>query len=339
MRICIVTDAWRPQVNGVVRTLEMTRAELAARGHDVTVIGPDRFRSIPCPTYPEIRLALAGQGTVAQHIEAAQPAALHIATEGPLGWAARKWAMRRGVDFTTAYHTQFPDYVAKRTGLPKSALWRFIARFHQPASATLVATDTLANELGAHDIGPTLPWGRGVDPSVFTSDGPCDTDILYMPGPRLLYVGRVAVEKNLRAFLDCPHEGTKFVVGDGPQRAALEAAYPGVHFLGVKKGEALAACYRAADAFVFPSRTDTFGLVMIEALACGVPVAAFPVPGPQDIVTSEVGALDEDLSAAIAAALTRSRKDCARFGKGFTWQRATDQFEAALHPFGALSVT
>ena len=339
MRICIVTDAWQPQVNGVVRTLEMTRAELAQRGHEVTVIGPDRFWSIPCPTYPEIRLALAGQGTVARHIEAAAPHAMHIATEGPLGWAARKWAMRRGAGFTTAYHTQFPDYVAKRTGLPKAALWRFIARFHQPAAATLVATDTLAAELADHGIGPTMPWSRGVDPQLFRTEGPCDTDILYMPGPRLLYVGRVAVEKNLRAFLDCAHPGTRFVVGDGPQRTALEAAYPGVHFLGTRKGEALAACYRAADAFVFPSRTDTFGLVMIEALACGVPVAAFPVPGPIDIVTPQVGALDEDLAVAIAEALLRSRDACARHGGGFTWQRATDQFESALHPFAAPALT
>lgn len=330
MRILIVTDAWVPQVNGVVRTLQAVRAELAKIGHEVALISPDQFRSVPCPTYPEIRLALAKPQAVAQCIAAAAPDAIHIATEGPLGVAARRWCLQRRRPFTTAYHTQFPDYVARRTGLPAGWFWRYIRWFHGPAHAVLVSTPTVERQLNAHGIARTRRWGRGVDLHRFHPDVPRHPLLADLPRPVQLYVGRVAVEKNVAAFLGNGHPGAKVIAGDGPALSELKRRYPGATFLGALAGGALASAYRSADVFVFPSRTDTFGLVMVEALACGVPVAAYPVPGPLDVLTDRVGCMDADLGRAIAGALTRSRSACAEYGRGFSWAESARQFAAAL---------
>ena len=333
MRIAIITDAWAPQVNGVVRTLESVKAELVAMKHQVTVIAPDSFRSVPCPTYPEIRLALATRGGVGRRIADSGAEAVHIATEGPLGIAARRWCLDRGLPFTTAYHTQFPDYVSARTGADPEWIWRFIRWFHQPSSAILVSTPTIQRSLEAHGLTQIRHWGRGVSPE-FTAAGPVDATMAALPGPVMLYVGRVAVEKNIEAFLSTPHPGSKVVVGDGPATAGLKQRFPDAHFLGAQFGDALAACYRAADVLVFPSRTDTFGLVMIEALACGTPVAAYPVPGPVDVLTPQSGVMNDSLAEAISGALALDPAGCAAAGAHFTWRASARQFLAALVPIG-----
>lgn len=334
MRVAIVTDAWAPQVNGVVRSLEAVIGELRAMGHQVLVIAPDTFRSLPCPTYPEIRLALAGVRAVGDRIAAFAAEAVHIATEGPLGVAARRWCVARGRPFTTAYHTQFPDYVAARTGVNPQWVWRYIRWFHAPAQGILASTPTIEATLAAHGLPHARRWGRGVA-AAFRPHGALDAAIAALPRPIMLYVGRVAVEKNVAAFLAADHPGSKVVVGDGPARAALEARFPQAHFLGACFGEALAAAYRTADVLVFPSRTDTFGLVMIEALACGTPIAAFPVAGPLDVLTPESGAMDEDLSAAIDRALALDPHRCAELGARHTWRASAEQFLAALAPVPA----
>ncbi|WP_086617996.1 glycosyltransferase family 4 protein [Erythrobacter tepidarius] len=330
--IAIVTDAWHPQTNGVVRTLSTTCAVLRGWGHQVTVISPKGYLSVPAPTYPEIRLALAAPGAVGRRLAQIQPDAVHIATEGPLGLAARRYCLRRKVPFTTAYHTQFPDYVARRTGLPASIFWPYIRWFHRPAQAIMVATETIRAQLREQGLTRLTHWSRGVDLACFSPAAAPPPEYAGLEGPILLYVGRIAVEKNLEAFLACPYPGTKVVVGDGPARAALEAKFPEARFLGKKTGTELAGCYAGADVFVFPSRTDTFGLVMIEALACGTPVAAFPVPGPLDIVTEAVGALSDDLARAIDAARFCDRAACAAYGASYTWEAATRQFLAGLVP-------
>jgi glycosyltransferase involved in cell wall biosynthesis len=334
MRILIASDAWFPQVNGVVRSLDSVRRELVAMGHEVALLTPDLYRNWPCPTYPEIRLAFPRAKTVGERISHFRPDAVHIATEGPLCLAARRWCIRHDVPFTTAYHTQFPDYVQRRTGIPARAVWRYIRWFHRPARQVLTATPSIRAELAANGIDHVVHWGRGVDLMQFGPRGSLHPMMTAaagkMGGPMMLYVGRVAVEKNLEAFLAVDVPGTKVVVGDGPARAALAARYPGVLWMGVLHGTDLAAAYRAADVFVFPSLTDTFGLVMIEAMACGVPVAAFPVTGPRDIVNDKVGALDDDLAAAIGRALTRDRAACADYGATFTWRTSAEQFLSAL---------
>lgn len=332
MRIAIVTDAWAPQVNGVVRTLQATRAELEGAGHEVMVVSPDQYRSIPCPTYPEIRLALASAASVGAKLRDFAPDAIHLSTEGPLCAAARRWCVKHDLAFTTAYHTQFPDYLAKRTKLPAGLFWRYIRHFHRPARAVLASTASVRAQLEDRGVGPVKPWGRGVDLDTFTPDATPPAIFAKLPRPIQLYVGRVAVEKNIEAFLRSGHPGTKVVVGDGPAREGLEAMFPDAIFLGAMSGRMLAGAYAGADVFVFPSRTDTFGLVMIEALACGTPVAAYPVSGPADIVTEETGALDEDLDAAIARALTRNRPDCLAYGRGFSWRACSGQFVSALVP-------
>jgi glycosyltransferase involved in cell wall biosynthesis len=329
-KILIVTDAWSPQVNGVVRTLQTVRAELEREGCQVEVISPDLFRSIPCPTYSEIRLALTTRRAVGARIEAFAPDALHIATEGPLGLAARGWALQRGYRFTTAYHTQFPDYVAQRTKLPASLFWRYIRWFHRPSHAILVSTPTMAALLADRRLPHTAPWGRGVDLSLFRPDLPRHPAFEGLDGPVQLYVGRVAVEKNIEAFLESPHPGAKVVVGDGPALEGLKRRFPDAHFLGSLRGAPLASAYASADVFVFPSRTDTFGLVMIEALACGTPVAAYPVPGPLDVLTGETGAMDTDLTRATATALDKDPARCAAYAQGFTWAASARQFREAL---------
>ena len=328
--IAIVTDAWFPQMNGVVRTLSTTSGLLREWGHEVTVISPDLFASLPCPTYPEIRLALTAPGAVGRRLVELQPDAVHIATEGPLGLAARRHCLARGVPFSTAYHTQFPDYLARRTHLPASAFWPYIRWFHAPARRVMVATESIRGELRAQGLTNLHHWSRGVDLACFTPGAPLPPEYAGLPRPIQLYVGRVSVEKNIEAFLEADMPGTKVVVGDGPARAALETQFPDAHFLGRRTGEALAGCYAHADVFVFPSNTDTFGLVMIEALACGTPVAGYPVAGPVDIVDAEIGALSANLEDAIAAALTRDRAACARRGQAYSWEAATRQFLAGL---------
>ncbi|MCL4671961.1 MAG: glycosyltransferase family 1 protein [Sphingomonadaceae bacterium] len=329
-RIAIVTDAWTPQMNGVVRTLTTTCAILRERGHEVMVIAPDQFASLPCPTYPEIRLALPAPGEVAARIAGFAPDAVHIATEGPLGLAARRHCLRQGRPFSTAYHTQFPEYLARRTGLSAGLFWRYIRWFHGPVQRIMVATESIRRELRAHGLVRLHHWSRGVDLACFTPGAPPPPQFADMPRPIQLYVGRVAVEKNIEAFLAAPYPGSKVVVGDGPELTALQARFPEAHFLGRKSGTELAGCYAGADVFVFPSRTDTFGLVMIEALACGTPVAAYPVAGPVDIVTDRVGALSDQLERAIDAALYCRSSDCAGHAAQFSWDAATDQFVAGL---------
>lgn len=334
MRIAIATDAWSPQVNGVVRTLQSVRAELERQGHDVLVVSPDLFYSLPCPTYPEIRLAFARTAAVGKMLADFNPHAIHLATEGPVCLAARRWCLARGFPFTTAYHTQFPDYVSARTGIDPGWIWRYIAWFHWPAQAVLASTPSVAATLRERGLERIRHWGRGVDLSIFGAHVTPDADIRALPGPVQLYVGRVAVEKNIEAFLESRHPGTKVIVGDGPARAMLEAKYPDARFLGPRFGADLASAYAAADVFVFPSKTDTFGLVMIEALASGVPVAAYPVTGPVDVLKADVGVMDDDLDVAIAGALKLDRGACAAYGGGFTWEASARQFLDALAPVG-----
>jgi len=335
--IAIVTDAWEPQTNGVVRTLASTCEILRRWGHDIAIISPEDYPSLPCPTYPEIRLALTWPGEVGRRLASLQPDAVHIATEGPLGLAARHYCVSRRVPFTTAYHTQFPAYVARRTGLSARHFWPYIRWFHRPARRVMVATESIREELRTQGISRLHHWSRGVDLDCFTPDAPPPPEYARLEGPILLYVGRVAVEKNIEAFLGCEYPGTKVVVGDGPALAELRLRFPKAHFLGVRRGRELAGCYAGADVFVFPSRTDTFGLVMIEALACGTPVAAFPVAGPIDIVTPEVGALSERLPRAIDAARYCERAVCAAYGASFSWEKASRQFLEGLAAFDSVA--
>ncbi|MEO6388234.1 MAG: glycosyltransferase family 1 protein [Croceibacterium sp.] len=332
VRIALVTDAWAPQVNGVVRTLGAVTEELVRRGHEVEVISPGKFRSVPCPSYPEIRLALAGSSAMGEQLARFAPEAIHIATEGPLGWAARNWCLAHSRQFTTAYHTQFPEYLARRTGLPASVFWPYLRRFHAPSSGVMVATQTVRDQLSAQGFKNLRAWSRGVDLGQFRPEVVPPDLFFTLPRPIQLYVGRVAVEKNIEAFLSSTHPGSRVVVGDGPALARLLAAFPEVHFLGRQSGQALAACYAGADVFVFPSKTDTFGLVMIEALACGTPVAALPVPGPLDVLSPGSGCMAHSLDEAIAGALQLKRDDCLAHGRSFSWETSTDQFLAALMP-------
>ena len=332
MRIAIVTDAWAPQVNGVVRTLMATKAQLERQGHEVMVISPDLYPSLPCPTYPEIRLAVTTAASVGERLMKFAPDATHLSTEGPLCLAARYWCLRHGWQFTTAFHTQFPDYFAARTGIDAGWVWPYFRWFHSASRAVLVSTPSVRGVLRDHGIDHSVHWSRGVDLDAFSPDAAAHPAFAELARPIQLYVGRVAIEKNIEAFLASTHPGTKVVVGDGPARAVLEAKYPDTVFLGSLSGAELAGAYAGADVFVFPSRTDTFGLVMIEALASGTPVAAYPVSGPIDIVTPATGALDDDLNIAIARALTRDRADCALYGRTYTWEASAAQFLSALVP-------
>jgi hypothetical protein len=321
----IVTDAWEPQVNGVVRSLQNTRRELEAMGHTVELITPLEFKTLPCPTYPDIRLSLLPNAKVAARIEACAPEWLHIATEGPLGIAARRYAVRRRMAFTTAYHTRFPEYVRARTGLPLAVTYRFLRWFHDPARHVMVPTPAMREELMRRGFTNTALWSRGVDTDQFAPG--TSSALAGLPRPIFLNVGRVAVEKNIEAFLRLDLPGTKCVAGDGPLLATLRQRYPQTHFLGVLPHRELADLYRAADVFVFPSRTDTFGLVLLEAMACGLPVAAYPVEGPIDVVgSSGAGALDEDLRTACMKALEIPREAARRHAQGFSWRAATEQF-------------
>ncbi|MCE2510120.1 MAG: glycosyltransferase family 1 protein [Alphaproteobacteria bacterium] len=331
MRLALVTDAWFPQVNGVVRTLDQVRLELEALGHDVHVLSPDLFTTIPCPSYPEIRLTVRPGRRISRLIEAIQPEAIHIATEGPLGLAVRRWCLRRGHPFTTSFHTRFPEYIRARLGLPLALGYAALRRFHRPATGVLVATATLHRELERRGFRNLCPWSRGVDTHLFRPQEKAFYSNL--PRPVFLYVGRVAVEKNLRAFLDLNLPGSKVVVGDGPQLAELKRAYEGVHFAGAQNGEVLAGHYTSADVFVFPSRTDTFGLVLLEALACGLPVAAYPVAGPIDVIDgANVGMLHEDLGVAARNALKISPERCRDYALRFSWRACAEQFLACVEP-------
>ncbi|MDG3442318.1 glycosyltransferase family 4 protein [Nitrospirillum amazonense] len=331
MKILIVTDAWHPQVNGVVRTLTTTRDELRQLGHEVEVIAPDRFRTVPMPTYPEIRLALKPGARLRRMIDEIAPDAIHIATEGPLGLAARRYCLRRRIPFTTAYHTRFPEYVRDRFPIPLRLSYALVRRFHAPASAVMVATPSIENDLVDRGFRNIKRWSRGVDTDLFR---PREKDFLPFPRPIFMYVGRVAVEKNIEAFLSLDLPGTKVVVGGGPQLDELKAKYPAAQFVGPKHGEELAKHYAAGDVFVFPSRTDTFGLVLLEALASGVPVAAYPVPGPLDVLAgSDVAVLDEDLRKAALAALEIPGDKCRRHALTFSWSASAAQFLNNLRPF------
>ena len=334
MRILIVSDAWHPQVNGVVRTLSMVAEELTDLGHAVEVIGPDRFRTVALPTYASIRVALAPSRRLAAIIDAFRPDALHIATEGPLGHAARRWAMRRGMAFTTSFHTRFPEYLYARMRLPTAWTYAWLRWFHNAGSAMMVATGSLRRELAARGFRNVRDWTRGVDLKRFRPRQPdgMQCDPVY-PRPVFLYVGRVAVEKNLAGFLSLDLPGTKLVVGDGPQRGVLARSYPEAYFVGERHGAALARAYAGADVFVFPSLTDTFGLVLLESLASGTPIAAHPVTGPADILEgapSGVGALDHDLRAAALRALNGDRAACRAHAERFSWQACADAFLANL---------
>lgn len=339
MRILIVSDAWHPQVNGVVRTLSMVSDELTSQGHVVDVIGPDRFRTVALPTYASIRLALAPGRRLGAMIEAYRPNALHVATEGPLGHAARRWALRRRMAFTTSFHTRFPEYLHTRTRTPIGLSYAWLRRFHNAGSAMMVATGSLRRELTERGFRNVRAWTRGVDLARFQPGIAVDgaAPELSYPRPVFLYVGRVAVEKNLGAFLSLDLPGTKVVVGDGPQRDALARAHPSAHFVGERHGAALARAYAGADVFVFPSLTDTFGLVLLESLASGTPIAAHPVTGPADILEGAapgVGVLDHDLRAAALGALDGDRVACRAHAERFSWRTCADVFLANLVVIG-----
>lgn len=323
MKIAIVTDAWRPQINGVVNTISYTAACLERRGNQVLVLSPNQFRTVPCPTYPQIPIAL-DVWTTGKHLEEFSPDAVHISTEGPLGLAARQWCLARSFPFTTAYMTRFPEYISMRFRIPPELLFVFFQWFHQPSSGVMVSTESLRAELAEKGFKNLKLWSRGVDTELFRPGGNCG---ISAKKPRFLYVGRVAVEKNIEAFLKLDLPGTKIVTGDGPARKELEISYPDTVFTGAKKGTDLASIYASSDVFVFPSLTDTFGIVMLEAAACGLPVAAFPVQGPKDVVLDGVtGVLNKDLGEACLKALRIDRRVCRKHALSCSWNACTGQF-------------
>jgi 1,2-diacylglycerol 3-alpha-glucosyltransferase/glucuronosyltransferase len=331
MKIMMVTDAWEPQVNGVVRTLKSTTRELQAMGYEVDVLTPLEFLTVPCPTYPDIRLSLLPRGKVSRRLAELNPDALHIATEGPLGLAARRFALTRDLPFTTAYHTRFPEYVQARTGLPLSSTYAFLRWFHGPSQAVMAPTAVVKGDLESFGFRNVVLWSRGVDLEIFK---PQRSERLKSAPPIFLYVGRVAVEKNVEAFLELDLPGSKWVVGAGPALKEIQARYPDVNYLGVLSQAELAQVYACADVFVFPSKTDTFGLVLLEAMACGLPVAAYPVTGPLDVIgeSKAAGVMHEDLRTACLEALELRREDAVAHARKFSWRAATEQFLANLHP-------
>lgn len=324
MRFALITDTWKPQVNGVARTLEALQTGLAAAGYEAAPLTPDLFRTVPCPTDPEVRLAIGARRYLARRLEAPAPDAIHIATEGPLGLAARAYCIERKLNFTTAYHTKYPEYLGARFGIPISWTYAALRRFHARSSAVMVATETVRRELAARGFQRVVPWTRGVDVALFR---PGCRPAVDLPRPVFLSVGRVAAEKSLPVFLDLDLPGSKLVVGDGHLLAEMKRRYPTVHFAGRQEGEALVRYYASADVFVLPSRTETFGLVLLEALACGVPVAALSVPGPLDVIgDSGGGALDWDLRSAAMAALAIPRRVCRSHARRFSWHASVEQF-------------
>lgn len=329
MKLVIVTDAWEPQVNGVVRTLGKTREHLQEIGYEVIMITPLNFKTIPCPTYPSIRLALLPYRKLSNMLDNLQANAVHIATEGPLGMAARRWCLRHKIQFTTSFHTQFPEYVRLRLPIPLSWSYAWIRSFHRPAARTLVPTISQQQRLQHHGFQDVYVWGRGVDTTIFTPDNPKHYDL---PRPIFINMGRVAVEKNIEAFLDLDLPGSKVVIGDGPDLEMLQKRYPDVLFTGAKFAQELASYLAGGDVFVFPSQTDTFGLVILEAMACGLPVAAFPVTGPKDIViTGQTGQLDWDLQKAALNALNLRKTDCIAYARENSWQKCTAVFAGLMY--------
>ena len=328
MRIMIVTDAWFPQTNGVVNTLAQTAAWLVRFGHEVIISASRDFPTFPCPTYPEIRVAVRPMAALARKFAAFRPQAVHIATEGPLGLAARRLCVRNGWRFTTSYHTQFPQYLRSRWPIPLWLSYAALRRFHAAAQRCMVSTPSVENELRSRGFRNLVRWRRGVDTELFR---PQSKEFLRLPRPIAAYVGRLAVEKNVDAFLQMPWRGSKIVIGDGPERPRLEAQYREAVYVGFRYGEDLAAHLAAADVLVFPSLTDTFGLVNLEAMACGVPVAAFPVTGPIDVVEDGVtGALDPDLGRAAERALRVDPQACRARALQSSWTACTRQFEGNL---------
>jgi len=334
LKVVTVTDAWAPQVNGVVRTIEATNRELERAGHRAVVLSPERFLTVPCPGYDGIRLAVAPRlrlgSMLMAEVACGEEVAVHIATEGPLGRAARRWCRRRGVPFSTAYHTRFPQYLQAMYRVPEAWTYAVMRRFHRDAAVVMAPTPTVAAELRRHDIGNVALWTRGVDTEVFEPSLPLP---LMLPQPIFLYVGRVSVEKNIADFLVTDLPGSKVVAGEGPALQTLKRRFPEAHFVGVLPQPELARLYSTADVFVFPSRTDTFGLVMLEALACGTPVAAYPVQGPVDVLGgADVAVLHEDLRMAAAAALKIDRQRCRQFALARSWSAATREFIALQRP-------
>jgi glycosyltransferase involved in cell wall biosynthesis len=324
MRVLVATDAWHPQVNGVVRTLTSLAESARGLGATISFLTPEGFPSIGVPTYPGLRLALPTRRQIAQRIAAAAPDAIHIATEGPIGHAVRRYCVDRGLAFTTSYTTRFPEYIAERAPIPQSWSYAVLRRFHARAKVTMVSTPTLMADLTQRGFANLGMWTRGVDTRMFRPEPRAD---LGLPRPVFLSMGRIAVEKNLEAFLALDLPGSKVVIGEGPQEAELRRRYPDARFIGLLKGGELAAHLAAADVFVFPSRTDTFGVVQLEALACGVPVAAYPVMGPGDVIgNSPVGVLADDLRVACLGALTLSRAACREFALARSWETSARQF-------------
>jgi glycosyltransferase involved in cell wall biosynthesis len=324
MRVLIATDAWHPQVNGVVRTLTSLARTAQSLGVAVEFLTPEGFPTFPLPTYPGLRLAVPDPGRIARRIEAIAPDAIHIATEGPIGHMVRRYCMRAKLRFTTSYTTRFPEYISARLAIPESWSYAVLRRFHAAAAVTMVSTPSLMTELAARGFKNLGMWTRGVDTDLFRPEQAID---LALPRPIFVSVGRVAVEKNLEAFLSLDLPGTKVVIGHGPQEAELRRRFPDAKFLGLLEDKTLAAHLAGADAFVFPSRTDTFGVVQLEALACGVPIAAYPVTGPQDVVAGNpIGVLDEDLRAACLGALRVSREACRNFALSRSWEKSARQF-------------
>jgi glycosyltransferase involved in cell wall biosynthesis len=324
MRILVATDAWHPQINGVVRTLSTLAKAVRNRGATIEFLTPDGFATFPLPTYPDMRCAIPNMREIARRIEAVAPEAIHIATEGPIGWAARRYCLRRGLPFTTKYTTKFPEYISARLPIPESWSYAVLRAFHNASAVTMVSTNSLTEDLKSRGFTNVGMWTRGVDTELFQPDRAIDVGL---PRPIFMTVGRVAVEKNLDAFLSLDLPGSKAIIGRGPEEERLRKQYPGTTFFGSLSDENLAAHLAAADVFVFPSRTDTYGVVQLEALACGVPVAAFPVTGPIDVIAGHpIGALNEDLKIACLEALTVSREACRDFALSRSWDNSAKQF-------------
>jgi glycosyltransferase involved in cell wall biosynthesis len=329
MKIVIVTDAWEPQVNGVARTLKQTFNHLVEMGHDVFLISPEGHRTIPCPSYPSIPLALFPAKKVSADLKLMDADIIHIATEGPIGSAARRWCIRNEVAFTTSYHTQFPEYLRLRLPIPIKLTYWWLKKFHRRAERTLVPTESMRKRLIDRGFNNVHVWGRGVDTLIFKPDNPQQLDL---PRPILLNMGRVAVEKNIEVFLQQDIAGSKVIVGDGPDLEMLKKRYPDVLFIGAKFGDELASWVAAADVFVFPSKTDTFGLVLLEAMACGVPVAAYPVTGPNDVVMDGVtGILNDNLGEAVRKALLLNPQDCIDYAIKNSWQACSEVFAGHMY--------
>jgi len=323
MRLLVATDAWHPQVNGVVRTYEHVAHHAERMGHKIRFLTPAKRPSMPCPTYPEIRLALVSARGVRKEVEDFRPEFIHIATEGPIGLATRKFCLKAGLPFTTSYHTRFPEYVTARVPIPRSWGYAYMRWFHNASNGVMVSTQSLRDELAARGFKNIYGWSRGVDTNLFS---PRRIRLFGSDQPVFMYVGRVAPEKNIKAFLDLDLPGKKVVVGPGPHLDKLRARHPDVVFTGAKFGKELADHFASADVFVFPSLTDTYGVVLLEALACGVPVAAYPVTGPKDVILQgRVGVLDNDLARAARAALNIDRGVCRQFALKFSWEASARQ--------------